>query len=194
MIRLLPRTPDRDRLFATASSQEGLFTATQAADAGYSLQLLAHHLRAKTVIRVRRGIYRLVHFPAGEHEDLVAVWLWSGQQGVVSHHSALARHGLSDALPGTLHLTLPLAWLRRRLRAPTGLMLHHADLPATDRTWHGPVPMTSVGRTLVDCAQAGLSPDLMQRAAQQALRRGLVGREALAEVKAALAPFGGIGS
>ena len=31
------------------------------------------------MLRVRRGIYRLVHFPAGEHEELVMVWLWSKQ-------------------------------------------------------------------------------------------------------------------
>jgi predicted transcriptional regulator of viral defense system len=187
-----PRTPDRDRLFALASAQEGLFTTAQAAAAGYSLPLLNHHLHAKTFIRVRRGIYRLVHFPAGEQEDLVVAWLWSEQQGVVSHHSALARHGLSDALPAVLHLTLPLAWKQRRLRVPVSLTLHHADLPAADRTWFGPVPMTVVARTLADCAQAGLAPEPLRHAAQQALRRGLLDRAALAAVVKALKPFGGL--
>jgi predicted transcriptional regulator of viral defense system len=184
---------DRDRLFALASSQEGLFTTKQAAEAGYSPQLIAHHLGAGTMIRIRRGIYRLVHFPAGEHEDLVVAWLWTQQQGVVSHQSALARHGLSDVLPSILHLTLPLAWCHRRLRVPVGLLLYHADLAAEERTWFGPVPMTSVTRTLADCAEAGLPPEHLRQAAQQALRRGLVAREDLRAVEIALASFGGLG-
>ena len=61
----LPQKPDWDQLYETAGSQEGHFTTKQAEDAGYSPQLLAKHLRAGRIARVRRGIYRLVHFPAG---------------------------------------------------------------------------------------------------------------------------------
>ncbi|MCG5051538.1 MAG: hypothetical protein KA712_01130 [Myxococcales bacterium] len=43
------------------------------------------HIHAGKVIRVRRSIYRVVHFPAGEHEELVAAWLWAELAGVVSH-------------------------------------------------------------------------------------------------------------
>jgi predicted transcriptional regulator of viral defense system len=183
-------SPDRDQLFAIASAQEGLFTTEQAAAAGYSLPLLAHHLAGNTIRRIRRGIYRLVHFPAGEHEDLVIAWLWSEQCAVISHHSALSRHGLSDALPALLHLTLPSTWRKRRLRVPEGLVLHYADLANSEQTWFGPVPITSVARTLVDCAEIGLAPELLHQATQQALRRGLVRADQLHAVAAALAPFG----
>ncbi len=44
---------------------------------------------------MRRGVYRLVHFPVGDHEDLTAVWLWSEREGVFSHETALALHDLS---------------------------------------------------------------------------------------------------
>jgi hypothetical protein len=44
--------------------------------------------------RLRRGLYRLVHFPLTEHEDLAALWLWSGQAGVFSHETALGRRQL----------------------------------------------------------------------------------------------------
>jgi hypothetical protein len=44
------------------------------------------------------GAEFIVHFPAGEHEELVAAWLWSELAGVVSHQSALALHRLSDGL------------------------------------------------------------------------------------------------
>lgn len=184
--------PNWDRLYEIAGAQEGLFTTQQAAEAGYSPQLLVHHLSSGRALRVRRGIYRLVHFPAGEHEELVSAWLWSEQTGVFSHQTALALHRLSDAMPGQLHLTVPSAWQRRRFRLPEGLVLHHADLSQKDRTWFGPVPVTSVRRTLNDCAHAGLSPELLRQAARQALQRGLVVRGDLGDVKAALRPFGGL--
>jgi predicted transcriptional regulator of viral defense system len=114
-------TPDRDRLYEIAAAQDGLFTTQQAAEVGYSPQLLVHHIRGERMQRVRRGIYRLVHFPAGEHEEVVTVWLWSEQAGVLSHETALALHGLSDALPAQVHLTLPAAWKKRRFRVPKGV-------------------------------------------------------------------------
>ncbi len=189
---LPPGRPDWDRLFQTAAAQEGYFTTRQAADAGYSSQLLLKHIHAGRVTRMRRGIYRLVHFPAGEHEELVTAWLWSERAGVISHQSALALHGLSDALPARMHLTLPGAWRRRRFRVPAGVVLHHADVPPEDRTWFGAVPTTDARRSLRDCALEGLSPELLRQAAQQALRRGLVTRDELGDVEQALAPFGGL--
>ncbi|MGE0322251.1 MAG: type IV toxin-antitoxin system AbiEi family antitoxin domain-containing protein [Polyangiaceae bacterium] len=184
--------PSWDRLFETAAAQSGYFTTQQGAEAGYSSQLLLKHLRAGRVARVRRGIYRLVHFPAGEHEELVTIWLWSEQAGVVSHQTALSLHGLSDVLPAQVHLTLPEAWRRRRFRIPRGVVLHHGDVPSEERSWFGAVPTTSVPRTLSDCAKGGLSPELLRQAAQQSLRRGLARRDELSDVEAALEPYGGI--
>ena len=186
------RRPDWDDLYEMAAAQEGLFTTKQAAEAGYSPQLLVHYLHIGKAVRVRRGIYRLVHFPAGEHEELVTAWLWSELTGVVSHQTALALHELSDALPAQVHLTLPVAWRRRRLHVPADVVLHHAEVPPRDRTWFGAVPATNPRRSLSDCARAGLSPELLRQAARQALRRGLVTRPELGDVEAALEPFGGL--
>ena len=184
--------PNWDRLFETAGAQDGYFTTRQAAEAGYSSQLLLKHIRAGRVARIWRGIYRLVHFPAGEHEDLVTAWLWSERSGVISHQTALALHGLSDALPAHVHLTLPGAWRSRRFRVPAGIALHHADVPPEDRTWFGAVPVTNARRALNDCAREGMSPELLRQAAQQSLRRGLVTKAELGDVEQALKPFGGL--
>ena len=83
---------------------------------------------------MRRGVYRVVHFPAGEQQALVEVWLWSDRAGVLSHETALALHDLSDLLPAQIHLTLPAAWHARRLRVPDGVVLHYADVDETERT------------------------------------------------------------
>jgi predicted transcriptional regulator of viral defense system len=186
--------PDWGRLFETAAGQTGYFTTKQAAEAGYSTHLLRKHIHAGRIARAQRGIYRLVHFPAGDHEELVAAWLWSERAGVVSHQTALALHRLSDALPAHVHLTLPAAWRTRRFRVPHDVVLHHEDVTPEDRAWFGSVPTTNPRRTLSDCAKAGLSPELLRQAAQQALRRGLVARDELGDVDRALAPFGGLGA
>jgi predicted transcriptional regulator of viral defense system len=165
--------PDRDRLYDLASAQDGYFTTAQAAEAGYSTHLLFHHMSAGTVLRARRGVYRLVHFPAGEHEDLTVLWLWSGQEGVYSHETALSLHGLSDALPEVRHMILPLAWRSRRLRVPDELLVSFADVDARDRGWAGAVPVTAPARTIADCVRAHVSSDLIRQALQEGLERGL---------------------
>ena len=184
------RSPDWDQLFEIAAAQDGLFTTRQAAEAGYSPQLLAHYLGAWRMLRVRRGIYRLVHFPAGDHEELTAIWLWSEHAGVFSHQTALTLHDLSDVLPSQVHLTLPAAWRKRRLRVPDGVVLHYGDVHESDRRWFGPVPATAPMRTLQDCAGEHLPLEILRGAAADALHRGLVTRDELAAVEEALAPFG----
>jgi predicted transcriptional regulator of viral defense system len=135
---------------------------------------------------VRRGIYRLVHFPASEHEDLVVAWLWSEHAGVFSHETALALHDLSDLLPAKLHMTLPVSWQHRRLRVPAGLVLHYADLGDEDQTGFSAVPVTSPRRTLWDCVAANVSPDQVWKAVLQALQRGLISKQDTAELSDAL--------
>ncbi len=180
--------PRWDELYAAAAAQEGLFSTEQAAAAGYSPQLLTKYLRNGRVHRVRRGVYRLVHFPAGEHEDLVTVWLWTERQGVFSHETALALHQLSDVLPRRVHVTVPAAWARRRLRLPQGVVLHHADIPNAERAWIGSVPVTAPVRTIADCVAAHVSPEVIEKAVRDALRRGLATAGELEAARANVAP------
>jgi predicted transcriptional regulator of viral defense system len=175
--------PDWDRLFEVASEQAGYVTNKQAAEAGYSPPLLQFYVQKGRLERVQRGILRLVHYPPGDNEDLVPLWLWSEKSGVFSHDTALMLHNLSDALPSKRHMTVPSAWSARRLRLPTGLVLHFADIPKKARTWVGPVPVTTPLRTVADCVSAYVADDLVRQAVQQGVRRGLFDR---AEVNAAL--------
>jgi predicted transcriptional regulator of viral defense system len=173
----LEPAPSWDRLFEFAVGQDGHFTTKQAALAGYSPQLLLKYLKNGRIIRVLRGIYRIVHFPAGDHEDLTTIWLWSEQKGVVSHETALMLHDLSDALPRKAHLTVPASWAKRRLRVPTGVALYHDDVPKQERVELGAIPMTNVRRTLIDCANAHVSGELIEAALRQALARGFIDRQ-----------------
>ncbi len=179
--------PDWDCLYETALAQEGHFTTQQALDAGYSSQLLVKYLNSGKIIRVRRTVYRLKHFPPGQQEDLVALWLWSDRAGVFSHETALMLHELSDVLPARAHLTVPAKWRRRRLQLPDGVVLHYADVPKRDRVWVGAVPVTSPARTLADCAADYVSPDFLSSAISQALARGMVSRPQATAVERAVA-------
>ncbi|MCP3165832.1 type IV toxin-antitoxin system AbiEi family antitoxin domain-containing protein [Myxococcus qinghaiensis] len=190
MARKRARTPDWNRLFDFALGQAGLFTTKQAAEAGYSPQLLVHYVRIGKVVRIRRGVYRLVHYPLAQDEALVTVWLWSEQQGVFSHETALSLHQLSDVLPNRIHLTLPADWKHRRFRVPPGVVLHHADVTRAERSRPAAIPVTSPLRTLQDCARAQLSPELLHQAISQALDRGLIRKSDVARIQDATSPTG----
>jgi predicted transcriptional regulator of viral defense system len=163
-----------DALYALAEAQSGHFSAQQATEIGFYPQRLRKYLLSKRVERVRRGIYRLTHFPPGEHEQLVIYWLWSEQQGVYSGETALSLHELSDVLPNKLELTLPASWQKRRLRVPDGLVLRFADIQDRERAWMGFVPITNTKRTIEDCIAADVQPDLIDQAIEQAKDRGLI--------------------
>jgi predicted transcriptional regulator of viral defense system len=177
------RTPSWDRLYETAASQAGYVTQKQAAEAGYSPQLVQHYVRERRLERAERGVLRIVHFPPSDHEDLAVLWLWSERLGVFSHETALMLHELSDALPAKRHMTVPASWANRRLRLPRGLVLHFSDMPKRAVTWVGPIPVTTPVRTIADCAESNVSEDFVRQAIEQGTRRGLFDR---VEVNAAI--------
>jgi len=172
-------TPDLVALYTIAEAQLGHFTTEQATAAGFSAPLLHHHVRANRFERVARGIYRLVQFPPGDHEDLMVAWLWSAAEGTFSHETALSLHELSDALPSRKHLTLPLRWKRRRVQAPPAVELYFADLSPKARGWKGAVPVTVPLRTVLDCLRDHVDPMLVAQACEQGLTRGLLDRDEL---------------
>jgi predicted transcriptional regulator of viral defense system len=192
MAKRTANPPDDDQLYEIAAAQAGYFTTQQSLKANISPPLLSYKVRTGRFLRVQRGIYRITQYPPSEHEELVVAWLWSKQAGVISHETVLALHGLSDVLPASIHLTLPLDWQDRKLKVPPNLALHHAEVPSKDRTWFGEVPITCIKRTLNDCANDGLSPELLRQAARQALQRNMIARSEMGPVEVALQPFGGL--
>lgn len=177
-----PPATDLDQLFELASGQAGVFTVEQAAAAGYAKDLLSWHAASGNLRRLRRGIYRFVRFPPHEDEELVVLWLWSKQLSVFSHETALSLHQLSDILPMRTHLTVPLSWRKRRLRVPPGVALEYGDLRDDERKWVGAVPVTSVLRTLADCARAHVAQEFIDSAVRQALDRGLVSKDEIEQL------------
>ena len=165
-------TPSWDDLHEIANGQSGHFTAKQAEDAGFSPQLLHKHVQSGNLERPTRGIYRITRFPPSENEDLVVLWLWSDQEGVFSHETAMHLHELSDALPAKIHVTLPTTTSRRK-KIPDGVVLHRANLDPSDRQWLGPVPITTAHRTVLDVADAHGDAALVNQAINEGIRTGM---------------------
>lgn len=165
-----------DRLFDIAENQAGYFTAKQAVSAGVSRQLLSHHARdGGSVIRARRGLYRLRNFPASQREQLVAEWLDTGRpiDAVLSHESAAELHDLTDLIPSKVHMTASRRHTGRR--TPSSVKLHFATdgVPAHERTERNGLPVTTVERTVVDLLISHGVTEQTELAVAQALGRGV---------------------
>jgi len=169
--------PDQTKLYQIAERQAGYFTARQARRSGFSYQALRYSVQAGHFQRIKRGIYRLVEFPEMPLADLFIAWLDAGERAVISHDSALALYGLSDLLPGEIHLTVPRTASRRR----QGVRLHTKRLTPDEITRREGLPVTTVTRTLADVILDGLSEELVEQAVQEALARGLITKTALLE-------------
>ena len=169
------------KLFQVASDQGGYFSATQALQVGYAYSQHHFHIARGNWIRVDHGIFRLRDYPPGGREDLIHLSLWSHNrqgepQAVVSHHTALAVHELSDLMPAQIHLTVP---SRFRKGPPRGCVLHKAALPEDDVEQRIGYSVTTPLRTLLDMADTPLSQEHLNKAVEDALERGLVRRRSL---------------
>jgi predicted transcriptional regulator of viral defense system len=174
------QTTDAVALNRIAYGQDGYFTSRQGREAGFSPQLLAHHVRSGRYEHVRRGLYRLRDYPGSSHEEVRAKWLSVGaERAVVSHESALELHGLSDVLPNTVHLLVDRD--DRGIRRLQGVTLHTATKspePSEVVTREG-IRATDPVRSILDAASAGTAPEQIEMAVRQVLAEGLATRHSL---------------
>lgn len=174
------RAPDAVALNGVSYGQDGYFTVRQAREAGFSPQLLAHHVRSGRYEHIRRGLYRLRGYPGSSHEEVRAKWLAVGaERAVVSHESALELHGLSDVLPNTVHLLVDRD--DRGIRRPRGVTLHTTTkaLGLSEVVSRDGIRLTDPVRSILDAAGVGTAPEQIEMAVRQALDEGLVTRRSL---------------
>jgi predicted transcriptional regulator of viral defense system len=145
-------------LRAAAERQLGLFTATDARRAGYQHAEIRHLCSSGVWVRLRRGVYvaadgltRIETTPGRHRIDCLAVLLELRRRtAVISHESAARLWGLPvrRSLPHLVRLTDPT--LSRRGR---GYAITQAPVDDDELARSGPLRLTSVGRTLLDCAR-----------------------------------------
>ncbi|TKD07903.1 DUF4365 domain-containing protein [Polyangium fumosum] len=177
IVECLDWPPPHDRLYDIASIQSGYFTLAQALEAGFTS---ADQLQIEERVESYAGgkVFRLVQFPpTNEHEDLVVTWLLTDKKAVFSHDTALALHELSDILPARQHITLPPGYeMPEGVELGPRVAVYDGVVDPSEITWMGPTPFTKPLRTLRDCIEKHLSPDLIDQAIEDALTRGLISR------------------
>jgi predicted transcriptional regulator of viral defense system len=180
------------KLLAIAEVQQGLFTAKQAGEAGYSDAARVYQVKCGNWLRKARGVYQLADYPNTERPDLVLWSLWSRNiddvpQGVYSHQTALSIHELTDLQPAKLHMSVPTKF-RRRSPVPEILILHWQDLAADDVIEMEGYRVTRPLRAIIDLLQSGdVHPGILQDGLKQGMDRGLITiREARSALDAGL--------
>ena len=159
-------------LFRIAEPRNGWFRAAEAVEAGVARQQLARFAASGVVQRSGHGVYRLCDFPATPFEDVIEACLWAGPDAAASNGTALAVHGLGDAMPAAVHLTVPRRFRKRR----AGVVVHQAAVHRRDVTVRVGVPVTTVERTIRDLASDGESVETVVPLLAEAERMGVLSR------------------
>lgn len=146
----------REVLYALAVPRSGWITAADANDVGVSRQQLARYAESGVLRRSRYGIYRFRDFPAQPFEDVIEACLWAGPLAAASHETALAIYDLGDAMPASIHITVPQRLRKKRM----GVIVHVANCAKADVETRDGVPITSAVRTIRDIAAISTIQDV----------------------------------
>jgi len=177
--RIMPRTR-MDELIAIAEENDGLLTSKQARNAGILDSVLVRLAQRGRLERTARGVYRITHFPQSRFSQYREALLWAeANRGseepdvALSHETALALYGISDASPQLVHITVPIA-VRLRRQRPKWIAVHHGDLHPIDVTMHEGLAVTTVERTIRDVLDTTGRIDLARQAVADAKRTGFI--------------------
>ena len=167
-----------DELVALAEDQDGLLTADQARQAGFTNSVLAPLVQRGRIERTARGVYRVPYIPPGRFSQHREAVLWAkanrGPSDVaLSHATALVVYGISDANPQLIHLTVPRS-ARLRRQKPKGVVVHRQDLLPEEITVEEGIPLTTISRTVADLLHSNGRIDLVRQAISDARDAGLI--------------------
>jgi predicted transcriptional regulator of viral defense system len=165
-------------LAALAGEHDGLFTSEQARDAGFSDSVLSRLAQRGRIERTGRGVYRIPYVPINRFSQYREAVLWVKAHGgphtvALSHETALAVYGISDANPAAIHLTVPRS-ARLRRETPKSVVVHRTELQASDVNVVEGLPLTSIARTIGDLLSDGGRIDLIRQAIAGARREGYI--------------------
>ncbi|MDQ3661834.1 MAG: hypothetical protein M3454_12400 [Actinomycetota bacterium] len=155
------------RCAALMGRQFGLITRIQARRAGLSERQIDHRLQSGMWRLVHPRVYAASEYPVDWHQRSLAACLWAGPPAALSHRSAGLLWKLEGIVGSRVEITTP-----RRL-ADSTVLIHRSSLLKRDDVTHiRGLPVTSVGRTLLDLA-AVVPLERFEIALDSALCRGL---------------------
>lgn len=190
----MPRTR-MDELIAIAEENDGLLTSKQARSAGILDSVLVRLAQRGRLERAARGVYRIAHFPQSKFSQYREALLWAeANHGpeepdvALSHETAFALYGITDANPQHIHITVPKTARLRRER-PKWVAVHHCDLGPLDVTLHEGLTVTTIARTIQDVLDTTGRIDLARQAVADAKRTGFVRDPEAARLKRQINQF-----
>lgn len=170
----IPISADQ-RAGAVASQQAGAIAHRQAVRAGLSDDQVEHRCRAGIWIRRARGVYVISGSSDTPEQRLwVAYLAVQAAGGVISHLSAVALLGLGP-FPPLPQVTVP----RTGSVDSRTAKVYRGYVPAVDRVRRDRLEVTSVSRTIADCA-ALLDRSSFERLVDAALCRKLATADSVA--------------
>lgn len=135
------------RLLALFRSQAGVITRAQVSALGVTDRQISYRLGTGLWVAVRRGVYRHVLFDESEAMRVHALTL--GGRAFVSHRHAAKLHGLDPVL-----MRCPEVTSSRRIHDSfEGVIIHQTtQFRRNDIVWNDGLPVSTVERTIMDCA------------------------------------------
>ena len=176
-----------DELFAIAEDNDGLLTSKQARGAGIIDSVLVRLAQRGRLKRAARGVYRIAQYPQVRLSQYREAILWAKasrgpKDAALSHETALAVYGISDANPSHVHITVPKS-ARLRKKRPTWITIHRDNLRSSDAYEYEGLPVTTVSRTIADLLSTFARIDLVRQAIRDAKRAGLISSTEAARLK-----------
>ena len=165
-------------LLKLAAAQHGYFSTAQAEAAGISRRALLGRERRGLIERATHGVYRLAGTPASTLDPFYAFSV-AAPAATFSHDTALELYGVSDVLPRTVHVTVP---PESGLKKRPGFTIHRSEIAPGERQLRDGLWVTSLARTLADCARTGTDPEQLLAALEEGRARALLADHDLARL------------
>jgi very-short-patch-repair endonuclease len=160
---------------ASAQRQHGVISRRQLLAAGLSVRTIRRRIETGRLEPLHREVYALTPGAPSLRGRWLAAVLACGDEAVLSHRSAAALWGLIRPRPGSVEVCATVG--RRR----PGIVVHEGGIHGADRAMKDRVPVTSVARTLFDCAEV-VDEQQLALMFEEADRLGLLEMPQLEEV------------
>ena len=173
-----------------AATQHGIVALHQLRELGIAENEREHLLASGDITRARYGAYRVVGAPTSWKGELLAACWAGGTRAMASHRSGSAVWDVAGGAESIQEVMCP-RW--RRARHSTLIVHESKTIDDADMTIVDGIPVTTIERTIFDLG-AVCSPLVVERAMEDALRKGLTNLDALHETLARLGRRGRNGS
>lgn len=140
--------PIENPIAQLAAFQHGVVAREQLQLLGLARGAIEARIKTGRLIRVHRGVYAVGHKRLSRRGVWMAAVLAAGPDAVLSHRTAAALWGLAPETNGPIDVTAP---NQRRVK---GVRVHRCSPAMDETTREDGIPVSTLSRTLFDCAGA----------------------------------------